>query len=137
MDSASPIRLRRRLRPFAWLALLAVLVQCLLPVGHALAMSRDSQDALFYGTICSYHPDAEPASSQDREPSANPLAGSYCPICQMQASGNGTLLPLQAFDFVHPDPKFALAAGFGFEAAVSAKPAVLSPGIPRGPPVFL
>ncbi len=127
------------MRPFAWLALLAVLVQCLLPVGHALAMSRASQDAVIYESLCSYHPDAEPVAVQGQErPSANnPLADGSCPICQMQASGNATLLPLQAFEFLRPELLPTLAAGFGFEATVIAKSAVLSPGIPRGPPAFL
>lgn len=115
------------------LALLALLVQCLLPVSHALAMSRASQDALFAQSICSYHEVEQDADQGGAAPSSsgNMLV---CPMCQLGAMGNALALPTLSPEIVRLEIS-PLALGQEFSGTRSLTfTFAFDPSRPRGPP---
>lgn len=118
------------------LALLALLVQCLLPVSHALAMSRASQDALFAQSICSYHEVEQDANRGGAAPSL-PSNMLVCPMCQLGAMGNALALPTLSPEIVRLEisplvlgQEFSGTSGLTFTF-------VFDPSRPRGPPSAL
>lgn len=121
----------------ALLAALALLVQCLLPISHAFAMSKASQDAAFAQSICSYHPESQ-AAAGGGEADTSKLGGKLppCPMCQAGCLGNVLALPSQP-------PSDLQLMGSGQPSALcwdaSAELAarhVFDPASPRGPPAF-
>jgi hypothetical protein len=120
----------------AVLALLAVMVQCLLPVSHALAMSQASQEAAYAQAICAYH---QATQDVDQGQGTEPLSAGkivVCPMCQASAMGGGLALPVQQPQTVRHD----MPSGFVSHAAYETFRPLASfdddLAAPRGPPAF-
>lgn len=124
----------------AWLALLALMVQCLLPISHALAMARASQDdpsSLQF--ICSFHEAASAANLEQGNERDKPVSDAlaFCPLCQMGAMGHSLALPSQAFEAARLDVSPLILK---HEYAVTQRIIVadsFDPSRPRGPPTVL
>lgn len=119
------------------LAVFALLVQCLLPVGHAFAMSKASQDAAFAQSICSYHADLQ--LDADGEADAADLGGKLplCPMCQAGCLGGVLALPTLPPSDAHLKPA-ALSAKLRWDLAPElSSNRAFDPTSPRGPPAII
>jgi hypothetical protein len=121
-----------------WLALLALLVQCLLPTSYAFAMSKASQDVFFAQSICSYshHSSAQTADQTQNAPGQQSDRLPPCPVCQAGSAGGGLALSVQLPIIVHlAIPTQSVGADLRQSTELSSA-SVFDPASPRGPPAF-
>lgn len=119
-----------------WLALLAVLVQCLILPGQTFAMSRASQDITFGQSICSFH---EASQSEAKGLDAAGLQSGkmlFCPICQMSAIGASALLPTTFSLVIIPVLIPTVIVRTSEFHVPEPKVGHFDPSRPRGPPAF-